>query len=69
MGGIYHAMRRCLTHVFSFIMTYVVITASFASGLHFVLVWSSERCADGDAGVPVFRRCRNGTTPEHENTV
>ena len=63
-------MRRCLQHVFSFLMTYVVITLSFAFGLHFVLVWSVEECPqDEEEGREEWVKCRNGTRVQQPNST
>ena len=49
IGSLYVAIGMCLNLVFSFIMTYIIITLAFALGLNFILRNSPEMCdSDGD---------------------
>ena len=44
VGSVYIAMRRCLTTICSFMLTYATITIAFGLGMHSILLWSREIC-------------------------
>jgi len=44
LGSVYVAMRRCISRVASFLITYLTVTVAFALGLHFVMKTSYELC-------------------------
>lgn len=66
VGAVYVAMRRCLGQVASFAATYVVITAAFGLGLHFIFKATSELCREerDDLGIAAVVCLGNRTSDE-----
>lgn len=58
VGSVYVGLALCISEVFSFVMTYGIITLAFALGLHSILKHSQELC--DSEGNPVEVHC-NGT--------